>query len=106
MDAVDIARIQVNQLVGFVPRLPARIQQRFVIRVVELPNHDGAPRHVAGRAKGLIIAASGVDQSLVGKSTWVFLEDTECLLSDDWDTWLRLEIPSEAEFFSELGLRH
>lgn len=90
----DISHIQVNQLVGYLPQ-PTPEPQRYVVRVIELPN-DGAPRHAVGRAKGLIVAASGIDQSLVGKTTWFFLENTECVLSDSWDAWLESEIPPSA----------
>lgn len=91
----EVDGIQLNQLVGYLPQ-PTLEPQRYVVRVTQLPNHESAPRHAAGRAKGLIIAASGEDQSFVGKGTWIFLENCECLLGEDWDGWLRQEIPREA----------
>ena len=100
----EIAGIQVNQLVGYLPQ-PSLEPQRYVVRVIQLPNPESAPRHVAGRAKGLIVAASGAEQSLVGQKTWLFLENIECLLSEDWDAWLRLEIPSDA-YATDKGLGH
>lgn len=91
----DASSIEINQLVGYLPQ-PTPEPQRYVVRVIQLPGHESAPRHAAGRAKGLIVAVSGPDQSLVGKTTWLFLEDIECLLSEGWDAWVGSDIPLSA----------